>query len=817
MIKDFSKYQKVIEQFRGEVSKSNFDAKFSSVAKAIPKTEKFLLKMELKRLAGPCTRLIDLRGLVDGECRTFEYDGKTHFLDELAIKSFEENIDYYGSYTFGVYEAVKNTKNNFRVIYQNEKSGIQAVKTLGDDKKILEKMQYPAKFYQFGRYHNRKEERMNFAIPLLVTLDNNDVIESTSSDISINGCKFRFKSEIKLVIGQSIRLRYTGLEQEFQFGEDSNFSYQVRSVIADDSNQLIGVKRLIKQKNDSFSQFLDGFIQGNKRRYKINLDNTIDALQARMLEQFVLPKSNELPVFIDQTNEELLPRYVLTTNNNQGIFQYWKDEKHRSTLHYLLKKERVTYLKTSLLTAKTLIVYSFVHHNKGQSFFYTADEQELKNNAKFASEFLGFAASKSSFTVSELSYLPIDVENADSFYTLSNTLTQKNQYLNLPLSEDVYSTLENLPGIIVIKDITHSTMVAEYQSLSFDNIDTSLLKQFGHKRSTTPLTIDELGIIYKNHRQELRFHYTTPAVIEAQGIQWQGSSHDFSTSGLKIELESSSVLKKGDVVNLNFPKLQKITSAFDLSQLPYEVMRINKKKTILNLRVYVKKHQHIGRSFFKLLIEKNKDKLTTDEYTNLIPGLPKALRTLYASKLATQSLVIQTSGSRYKIETITSSSTRSDLLAQMGQLSDRKSYYNLYPLLNNLQATSLFHSNLKRMISSDEPLTNVIYIAINHDVEKIDQAVTTKLASELSSANLKKMFISNALKKGSFFCIQTKLSRTNEPDMEYLNPELSYISSYAIHRGKQIEQEIWSVAGIVQLIDITKETLFRHQTIPLTS
>jgi len=815
MIKDFSKYQKIIDQFRGEASKSNFDAKFSSIAKAIPKTEKFLLKMELKRLASPCTRLIDLRGLVDGECRTFEFDGKTHFLDELAIKSFEENIAYYGSYTFGVYEAVKNTKNNFRVIYQNEKSGIQANTVLNDEQKILEKMQYPATFYQFGHYHDRKEERMNFAIPLMVTLENNDVIESTSSDLSINGCKFRFKSEIKLVVGQSVRLRFTGLEQEFQFGEDSNFSYQVCSVITDNTNQLIGVKRLTKQDNDSFAQFLDGFIQGNKRRYKINLENTIDALHARMLEQFVLPKSNELPVFIEHSNDKLLPRYVLTTNNNQGIYHYWKDEKHLSTLHYLLKKERLAYLKSSILTSKTLIVYSFVHHNKGQSFFYTADEQELKSNAKFASEFLGFAASKSSFTVSELSYLPIDVENAESPYTLSNTLTKKNQYLNLPLSEDVYSTLEKLPGIVVIKDITHAKMIAEYQSLSFENIDKNRLKGFGHKRSKIPLMVDELGIIYKNHRQELRFNYTTPAVIEAQGEKWQGSSHNFSTLGLKIELESSSLLNKGDVVNLNFPKLQKITSAFDLSQLPYEVMRINKKKTIINLRVYVKKHQHIGRSFFKLLIEKNKDKLTTDEYTNLIPGLAKALRTLYTGKITSQSLVIQTSGSRYKIETITSSSTRNDLLAQMEQLSDRKSCYNLYPLLNNLQATSLLHSNLKKMVSSDEPLSNIVYIAINHDVERIDQAVTTKLASELGSAKLKKLFISNALKTGSFFCIQTKLSRANEPDMEYLNPELSYISSYAIHRGKQIEQEIWSVAGIVQLIDITKETLYRHQLIPL--
>jgi len=58
------------------------------------------------------------------------------------------------------------------------------------------------------------------------------------------------------------------------------------------------------------------------------------------------------------------------------------------------------------------------------------------------------------------------------------------------------------------------------------------------------------------------------------------------------------------------------------------------------------------------------------------------------------------------------------------------------------------------------------------------------------------------------------LSRTDEPDLEYLTPELNYISSYAIHRGKQIEQDIWSVSGVVQLFDITQEALIRSRVIP---
>ena len=63
--------------------------------------------------------------------------------------------------------------------------------------------------------------------------------------------------------------------------------------------------------------------------------------------------------------------------------------------------------------------------------------------------------------------------------------------------------------------------------------------------------------------------------------------------------------------------------------------------------------------------------------------------------------------------------------------------------------------------------------------------------------------------------MQVKLSRTDRPDMEYLNPELSYISGYAIHRGKQLEQEIWSVAGVVQLLDITQEAMIRYQVLPV--
>lgn len=819
MTKDFSKYQHIIDDFKGQVSSSDFEARFAEVTKALNQTERFLLKMEIKRLATPCTRLIDLRGHVNGICRPYENEGRVHFIDDVAIKLFEENVAMYGSYTFGVYEALMNTENNFRVMYQNEKANPQqtaAASTL-DKAKIFEKTQYPAKLYQYGPYFDRKEERMNFAIPIHISIKGGKTIDAVSSDLSVGGCKFRFNKAQELQLHQIINIRFTGLEDEFQFKNEDNYEYEIRNIQQVEKHQFVGVQRVYKsdESRDGLKKFLIGYIQGNKRRYKVNLDNTIAALQSRTFEHFTVPKSNELPIFLHENNGVILPKYALTCHNNQSIYQYWQDERHTSMLHCLVTHERVARIKRAQKTGQALYVYSFIHRSQGKSYFYTADNVQLSEDKSFMADFLGFASHKSDFTVTQLTGLEINPEYSHSPLTLSNMLATKDQYLNLPPPEDIQKSIENLNYLVVANEISDLGTLNQYKQLSPENIITSKLKNFGHKRLKQGMVVDDVGINYKNQRAEPRFCYKTPVIAESGGVQWLGKSEDFSASGLKLYLDKASVLSNGDIVNVSFPNLQKITSSFDLKGLPYEVIRINKKKNILNLRVYVAKHKHIGRSFFKALIEKNKEKLTRDEYAMMSPELAKALRNIYSRSLTIPSLVIQTSGSRYKIEVITCNSENEKLIGYCSQLSDRSRLYNLYPLLNNLQATTLMHSTLKKMKAGDIPIVDVMYIAINTENDIVDQAVTTKLDSELKTHTLKKQFIHNALKQGSFLCVQVKLSRTDRPDMEYLNPELSYISGYAIHRGKQLEQEIWSVAGVVQLLDITQEAMIRYQILPV--
>jgi len=824
MSTDFSKYKKIIDNFRGEVSKPSFDVKFTQRTKSIAKTEKFLLKMELKRLASACTRSIDLRGLVDGDCKLFEYSGQSHFLDDVAVRVFEENVEEYKGYTFGVYEAVKNTENNFRVIYQKEKQKIEQSKLQAPnaepdkkasdkettDKKTSDKTQYPTTIFPLNQYHDRIEERMNFVIPLAIVIENNQQKSVSSIDISAKGLKFRLNSKELLYIDQKITITFKGLENEFQFGKGEVLVYQVKNIHSDENTQLVGCQRIDSSDSDAFEKFLLGYIQGNKRRYKVNLENTITALQSRTFEQYVLPKINELPIFFEHSNNSVSPRYVLTTNNNQPTFQYWQDEQNNSNLHSLVNEERLIRLLKRHKQGKSLLVFSFIHRNQGKDFFYTIDEEQLSLENNFAPTFLTFAAKKSSFTVTKLTYFSVNKLSSYSPFALSNTQELKKQLVNLPPTVEVIYCIDSLSFCVVAIDITHTTSIEQYQHFSSDELDVRKLKKFGHKRLKDKLVVEELGVTYKNHRQEPRFMYNTPVILECGKVQWKGNSVDFSISGLKVELNKSSVLALGDIVYITFPNLQKITSSHDLKKLTYEVVKTNKNKTIINFRVYIKEHQHVGRSFFKLLIDKNKDKLTTDEYTLLVPGLAEALRTHYAQNIQIPTLIVQTSGSRYKIEALVTNDNGNEFMQQLNKLSDRKNYYNFYPLITKLYKDNFIDSSLKKLIVNDKPISEVLYISIAKNFEQVDRDVSIKFDNELDTPKLRKEFIKQALENGYFFCFQLKISRSNKPDLEYLNTELSYISSYAIHRSKQIEQDIWSVVASIQYIDITHEVLFSH-------
>ncbi|MFT5314126.1 MAG: hypothetical protein ACI8Z9_002625, partial [Paraglaciecola sp.] len=58
------------------------------------------------------------------------------------------------------------------------------------------------------------------------------------------------------------------------------------------------------------------------------------------------------------------------------------------------------------------------------------------------------------------------------------------------------------------------------------------------------------------------------------------------------------------------------------------------------------------------------------------------------------------------------------------------------------------------------------------------------------------------------------LARTGRPDIEKLKPEINYVGMYAVHRAKVLEEKLWNVIGVGDLIDVTDEVMNRYEFSP---
>ena len=216
-------YQHLIEELKQELGTPGFDQFFAQKTVQLSKSAQFLLKMEMSRLSQPIARFIDLRGQVAGEVKPYIYEGKQHFMDDLAIAVFEQEIVKHGKYTLAVYEAVMHTENNFRVM---QKRARQEEEKSELDTPVVE-LQKGVKLIKFASYESRIEERMNYANKISVEINRNSIFSASTSDISLSGAKIKAHSKHAFEKGKLLTIRLVGLEQDFELGLKEGIQYEV--------------------------------------------------------------------------------------------------------------------------------------------------------------------------------------------------------------------------------------------------------------------------------------------------------------------------------------------------------------------------------------------------------------------------------------------------------------------------------------------------------------------------------------------------------------------------------------------------------------
>ncbi len=813
---DLQQYIGVIDRMKSLLNSADFDQVFSLLTSDLPKSKQFLLKMELKRMAQPCRYFIDLRGHVDAEVKPYEYMGKTHYMDDNAIKVFEAGLKQYGSYTLGLYEEVLNTENNFRVMHRKQtadrvRSALQQAPKVNDnaqpDAESELTPQY-ARIVHFGQYTARRDERMHFSIDVEVEL-NTKRIKASTSDLSVSGCKLKLPQHLKAEPGTLLKLHFTGLEQEFMLGLAEGVAYKL---VDTERSGTTTYWRLQRQQNDNeqqFSEFLQKFINANKRRYKVNLDSVSQSLLSKGYEQFYIPRTSTLPVFIAVKNSQPVPISALTTDYNKTVWQYFLDEQHLPVLLSICNVRRLKTLLQQTSVEKSTTLYCFTHAVKGKLFFYSATSDELAVSAQLKQLFLGFGASKPSWRVFHLSLQRTSASQAESPSTIPD---QENTNLTPALSSLVKQFIQDIRYIVSLTDITGSENVFWYQNYPVDQQQLKLLAQFGHKKLANTPPCEAVPVQYVNLRSESRYLYKTAVIVSdsEQQTELSGHSRDFSSKGLQLETTLPVRFKKGDVLLLSLPDMQKISTKHELSALPYEVMAVSKSNTIMNLRAVEGTEPHVGRLFFQQLIQNNRAKLTQAEESPKYPGLSTALRNMYLNAQSHCAFYVHRKGIRYEINTVAKGGNGSSLHQLLSLYSKNPAQLDLALILQNNAASLQFAQQLKQMKRFDSPKAYELFIVISNNTAGKKPDLVCHYDYEFSSEQAKQQFVLQALKSNMLFSYKLLLSRTGRPDTDFIAAELNYISAYAIHKAKILEEELWSVAGVIDVIDTSAELPWRY-------
>ncbi|MDC0602624.1 PilZ domain-containing protein [Aliiglaciecola sp.] len=805
MSQDLEEYQDIIEQLKPMINEPEFNQVLSQVASNVPKQKRFLIKMELKRLAKPCLRLIDLRGQVAGDCRQYTYQDKSHYLDDTAIDVFERQVRLFGEYTMGVYEAVKNTENSYRIIYQKQRE--EAAK---EEQAIKHDEPHHAPVMQFGDFAKRSEERMNFAVNIELFTELNKSIQATTIDVSVSGLKVKVANEHLFKVGERVTVQFRGLEGEYSIDRKAGVGYTITDVESTKKEQRVSLKKNDELVPDSFEEFFEKFIHGNKRRYKVNMDNTLTAIKLKTYEQYFIPNFTSVPIYIEKVNGLNIPKYALINDSNKDPLYYWSDEQFELRIGYLINHQRIERLLAKHENYREMMLFAFNHVKDDKVYFYSASEDELFERPDLMKVFLGYGARKASWRAYKLQITDIHLDQAHMPLSLPDSVSSAVKRQNHPPAPRLLSRIKNVRHIALLTDVTDDVGTQIYERIPIRRGEIANLKVFGHPRNRVPPTVKMFRFKYHNQRKETRYQLRTKVLLNFGDMTLEGSSEDVSTRGLRVELSDFFHGDEKDLVKLSFPTLQKVTRKYKLVDLPYRVKGISYDRNVLHLHAVTDASNKTAQRFFDELIRNNRSKLKAYKEEEEIPGIGNALRNLYARNIINTAFFIRKEGIEFVPDALVSANMNSRINNLLSYDAEPGNF-NLHFLYSTYGVELDFiQYTLKKIKTNNKPIMREIFVAFDPSKENIDEVVKSRFSDQFHGDKERKNFIVQAMEAGQFIAVKVFLARAGRPDMERLQTEINYVGVYAIHRAKVLEEQLWSIIGVGDLVDVTDEVMIRH-------
>jgi len=772
---DFKDYQSQIKELISLRNERDFNELLNNILFGVSNSDKFLIKMELSRLTTPCLRIIDLRDKVSEECQLYQQGTLKHYLTADSIKVLQDNINLYGIYSIGVFEAVHS--------YIAQQKEISTKKTVIDNTP----KQDQCEFLHLSQKQKRTAPRMFFVSIVEISLSDGTSIEAHTSNISTTGVKIKLQRDIQILNESNLQILFRGLQLEHQETVLTNkINYQlVKQTHEGDSHYLY---LMYADTSDQFITFLRNFIQINQYKYKIDVHYYYQLAKISALNRIYFSQMNTLPIYLDsRLSSPFL--FALKNSANQKILNEWTCN-GINQLPVLFDELRLAQLLADARGKTATTLYCFTHTANGKNYFLSASEDELLEKG-LKNIFINYGSNKKSWRIYHLTLNSYQYQQSQSYDITEPVPPQFKQITHIATLQPLYTPSFSIRPIIDKKDLNK-------------------INQFVH-RDQSESTLSIFTLFPDEQRKESRYLYKSKLSLHSEESNYTAELVDFSFSGLRIKLDQITSFAPSTVLTVSLLELQKISSKFSLSHLQYKVIRSGANNT-LHLQVCDNKTLEICNHFFSLLVQSN-----PNYFTCLPLKIAKQPTLNHLLEIAQDAFVdcvffLHKDAGRPKIRFAAIDKVNHPLQKLFSMNSDIKSELNYYPLINNHLYERLIAQPFKEC--ETDRLFKEAFIYVKATKNKNNQwLINSFLDSDFQSEKEKIDFIIQANTQGKFYALHYRLSAITPVNLGSIQTEIRAISRFAIHLTKKLEEELCAINGIIEVTDRTFDTLQALQCI----
>jgi len=433
-------------------------------------------------------------------------------------------------------------------------------------------------------------------------------------------------------------------------------------------------------------------------------------------------------------------------------------------------------------------VYCFTYVSKGEEFFLSATEEELKKeNLKHL--FLEYGRTKPNWRCYHLTLQNYEYE-----------------------AKKTYGLTDIKPSIF--DDITHVATLTEIATNEIIEIDQrndekrelNLLNIFVHRdeqKINTPiydLFPDEL-------RKEERYSFDSTIKLTAGKNTSTGKIIDFSTSGLKIQLNSKELLPRRSLIEIDFVDLQKLSKQFTLSNINYRVISSGSNDTyhlqVASRDSYLTMHQ-----FFSILIKNNPTHFQVIPLKANKQPVTSRLREAAESALHPAFFYVSIKNGKPRIE-LSSIGEASKALKQLFNINSKAPDRNNHTALSNRRLLErILHTQLKTVSTLEDPLNFECTIYVQKILVANNKwEISSYLDDDFTSKDSKRKFILENKELKQLQILHYRLTSIKTPDLAVVSSEMNIIACYAKHLSQRIEEDVLKIHAMIQITDRTKQIL----------